>query len=540
MRPLLAGLIVFAASAAVLVLEILAVRLLAPYLGITLEVTTGVIGTVLAGIALGTWLGGRLADRVDPRRLLGPILVLGGVLALAVIPLVTLVADTGVGPSPQGILIFAGSAFFLPAAVLSAASPTVVKLQLHHLGQTGSVVGRYSAIGTSGAIAGSFVTGFVLVSAVPTRPIVMALGVALIAAGLVISATLGQTRSSGLLGLALALAGAAGVWAILGPNPCQHESAYFCIRVEAVSADGTERVLYMDTLRHAYVDLDDPTRLEFAYTSLLGDVSDGLAPDSIPIAALHIGGGGFTLPRYVEATRPGSVNRVLELDPLVLDIARLELGVVTSDQLSVVLGDGRLSLREEPDDAYDLVIGDAFAGPAVPWHLTTIEFLRDIERVLRPGGIYAANIIDHPPLELARAQLATFADVFDHVGVYGPISRFDGTRGGNVDPARLGRAVAGRSHPRGQPGSPWQRLSRDERGGGRLVHRGRPGAARRLRPDRSAPDAVRVEPRPSRQLLLFGRGSAPSHILAIRRQQVLGSNVRVGSDPGRGLPSSDD
>lgn len=432
MHPLLGGFIVFSASGAVLVLEILAVRLLAPYLGITLEATTGVIGTVLAGIAVGTWLGGRLADRIDPRRLLGPILVLGGVLALAVIPLVTLVANAGVGPSPHGILIFAGMAFFLPAAVLSAASPTVVKLQLHHLGQTGSVVGRYSAIGTTGAIAGSFVTGFVLVSAVPTRPIVIALGVALIAAGVIMAAALGQTRSSGSLGLALAVAAGALVWAILSPNPCQHESAYFCIRVETVSADGSERLLHMDTLRHAYVDLDDPTRLEFAYTKLLGDVTDALAPHSAPIAVLHIGGGGFSLPRYVEATRPGSVNRVLELDPLVLDIARRELGLTTSDRLSVAVGDGRLSLRDEPDDTYDLAIGDAFAGPAVPWHLTTTEFVRDIQRVLRPGGIYVANIIDYPPLELARAQLATFADVFDHVGLYGPVSRLEGTRGGNV------------------------------------------------------------------------------------------------------------
>jgi spermidine synthase len=432
MRPLVAGFIVFGASAAVLILEILAVRLLAPHLGITLEVTTGVIGTVLAGIAVGTWLGGRLADQMDPRRLLGPILILGGVLALAVVPLVTLVANAGVGSSAQGILIFAGIAFFLPAAVLSAASPTVVKLQLHHLGQTGSVVGRYSAIGTTGAIAGSFVTGFVLVSAVPTRPIVIALGVALIAAGIVISATIGQIRSTGSLGLALAVAAGAIVWAILSPNPCQHESAYFCIRVEVASADGSERLLHMDTLRHAYVDLDDPTRLEFAYTRLLGDVADALAPESAPITVLHVGGGGFTLPRYVEATRPGSVNRVLELDPLVLDIARKELGVTTSDQLTVALGDGRLSLRDEPDDAYDLAIGDAFAGPAVPWHLTTTEFLRDIQRVLQPEGIYVANIIDYPPLELARAQLATFAAVFDHVGLYGPMSRLDGTRGGNV------------------------------------------------------------------------------------------------------------
>ena len=219
MPPIIAGLIVFGASAAVLTLEILAVRLLAPYLGITIEVTTGVIGTVLAGIALGTWLGGRLADAVDPRRLLGPILTVGGVLALAVIPMVSLAADAGLGSGPQAILVYAATAFFLPAAVLSAASPTVVKLQLRHLAETGSVVGRYSAIGTSGAIAGSFVTGFVLVSAIPTRPIVIGVGVALIAAGIVAAATLGRSRPSGLTGLALAIAGGTVLWAIVHPTP---------------------------------------------------------------------------------------------------------------------------------------------------------------------------------------------------------------------------------------------------------------------------------------------------------------------------------
>lgn len=432
MRPWVAGLIVFGASAAVLVLEILAVRLLAPYLGVTLEVTTGVIGTVLAGIALGTWLGGKLADQVDPRRLLGPILILGGVLALAVIPIVSLLASMDVSPSPQGILLAAGAAFFLPAAVLSAASPTIVKLQLHHLGQTGSVVGRYSAIGTAGAILGSFLTGFVLVAAVPTRPIIIALGIGLIVVGLVVAWTLGRERGSGLLALALALAGGSVLWAVMAPTTCQRQSAYFCINVTTESVDGSERVLRMDTLRHAFVDLDDPTRLEFAYTRLLGDVADGLAPAGEPIAGLHVGGGGFTLPRYIEATRPGSTGRVLELDPVVLDVARQELGFEESDAMSVELGDGRLSMRDEPTDAYDLVIGDAFAGPAVPWHLTTSEFVADVQRVLRPGGIYAVNIIDYPPLELARAQLSTFTDVFEHVAVYGPASRVSGQSGGNL------------------------------------------------------------------------------------------------------------
>ncbi|MGD8486011.1 MAG: fused MFS/spermidine synthase [Chloroflexota bacterium] len=432
MPPLLGGLLVFGTSAAVLALEILAVRLLAPHLGITIEVTTGVIGTVLAGIALGTWLGGRLADRVDPRRLLGPILIVGGVLALAVIPMIALAARTGVGASPQGILIYAGTAFFLPAAVLSATSPTVVKLQLHHLGQTGAIVGSYSAIGTAGAIVGSFLTGFVLVAAVPTRPIVIGIGVALIAAGVVLAWRIGRTRPSGLLALALALGLGGIIWALLAPEPCQRESAYFCISVEAGSEDGSERVLIMDTLRHAYVDLDDPTWLEFRYTRLLGDVADAVAPAGQPIAALHIGGGGFTLPRYIDATRPGSQHSVLELDPLVLEVAEEELGLEVSDDLAVVIGDARLSLEDEPTDRYDLVIGDAFGGPAVPWHLTTTEFVAEVRRALSADGIYAANIIDHPPLDLARAQLATFAEVFAHVGIYGPGSIVAGTRGGNV------------------------------------------------------------------------------------------------------------
>jgi spermidine synthase len=432
MSPIVAGLVVFLGSAAVLVIEILAVRLLAPHLGVTLEVTTGVIGTVLAGIAVGTWLGGRLADRIDPHRLLGPILVAGGVLALAIIPIVGLAASLDLAPDPTGILLFAGAAFFLPAAVLSAASPTVVKLQLRHLGETGTIVGRYSALGTAGAILGSFATGFVLVAALPTRPIIIALGIGLIVGGLVIAATVGRMRVGELAVTALLLGGAAVAWSFLAPGPCERESAYFCIRVVEASPDGTERELRMDDLRHAYVDVDDPTWLEFAYIRLLGDVVDALAPAGEPIEVLHLGGGGFTMPRYIEATRPGSVGRVLELDPVVLQTAEEELGLETSDDLSVRLGDGRVSLRAEPTDAYDLVIGDAFAGPAVPWHLTTEEFVREVQRVLRPEGIYAVNIIDYPPLDLARAQLATFARVFEHVAIWGPPSRARGETGGNV------------------------------------------------------------------------------------------------------------
>ena len=432
MPPIAAGALVFGASAAVLVLEILAVRLLAPFLGVTLETTTGIIGTVLAGIALGTWLGGRLADRVEPARLLGPLLVAGGALALAVIPIVGVAANIGLSPDPLGILVFAGLAFFAPAAVLSAISPTVVKMQLRDLEETGSIVGRYSALGTTGAIIGTFVTGFVLVAALPTRPIIIVLGLILVVVGLAVTATLGRTRGPGPAILALALLGLSVVWVVAGPDRCERESAYFCISVEEDGGRVSGRLLLMDSLRHAYVDLDDPSYLRFSYTSLLGDIADALAPQGEPIDALHVGGGGFTLPRYIEATRPESYNRVLELDPVVLQTAREELGLTTGPDLEVALGDGRLSLQDEPADSYDLVIGDAFAGPAVPWHLTTTEFLTDVQRVLRDDGVYAANIIDYQPLDLARAELATLGAVFEHIAVVGAPGRLSGQTGGNI------------------------------------------------------------------------------------------------------------
>ncbi|MDQ3492701.1 MAG: fused MFS/spermidine synthase, partial [Chloroflexota bacterium] len=344
MPPFLAAALVFATSGAILVLEILAGRLLAPYVGVTLETYTGIIGTVLAGIALGTWLGGRAADRMDPRRLLAPLLIVGGLLALLVVPAISFVAALRPGSGPAAIVLFSAAAFVAPAAVLAAVTPTVVKLRLHDLAETGHVVGRLSALSTAGAIAGTFVTGFVLVSALPTRPIVMAVGAALIVTGIVVWLRVGQGRGASLPLIALAALGAGGGWTALSPQPCERESTYFCVRVETDQGRPSGRTLYLDTLRHSYVDLADQAHLEFAYARIVGDVVAVMAPDQEPLAALHIGGGGFTIPRYLATTRPGSTSLVLELDPTVLAVAREELGLVTSDDLRVRVGDARLGL----------------------------------------------------------------------------------------------------------------------------------------------------------------------------------------------------
>ena len=452
MPALLASVIVFATSAGVLVLEILAGRLLAPYVGVTLETYTGIIGTVLAGIALGAWWGGRQADARDPRTLLGPVIAVGGLLALACLPIVRLFGPALAGRNPATIVALALLGFFAPAAVLSAVTPMVVKIQLDSLQETGRTVGRLSAISTVGALFGTFVTGFVLLAAFPTPPIVIALGSALVAGGVGLWVWLPRrdTGSGSPTSVALGAVALAALGLVIG-TPCAQETAYYCATVVDEPAGSSGRLLVLDTLRHSYVDLDDPTYLEFTYARDAVDVIDAAFPSGA-LDVLHIGGGGFTLPRYLSATRPGTDNLVLELDPELVDLARDDLGLHTGPDLQVRTGDARLGITALPDDSRDVVIGDAFGGLAVPWHLTTREFLQEIDRVLRPDGVYVLNMIDHPPLAFARAEAATLDAVFDNAAIVTPQERIDGAAGGNfvlagggaVDPEDTARRLRAR------------------------------------------------------------------------------------------------
>ena len=426
MSLLIARLLVFGTSAAVLVMEIVAGRLMAPYVGVSLETFTGIIGVVLAGIAAGAWLGGMAADRTDPRVLVGPLLVVSGVLVVVAPALVDLVGPSMRAGGPLQIVMLTSVAFLLPSITLTAITPVIVKLRLRSLDETGSVVGSLSAIGTVGALAGTFVTGFVLLAAFPSRPMVVGMGAVLVVVGIaMLIPRLGRGSMAG--AVALTLVSSYGFGSATGP--CEFQTAYFCADIREDPANPGGRVLWLDTLAHSYVDLDDPTHLSFRYVRTIADLI-GLQPEG-PLDVVYIGGGGFTLPRYVEAVRPGSTGHVLEIDGALVDLVRSELGLVTSDDLTVQVADARLSLRGRAQDSADLVVGDAFGGLSVPWHLTTVEFIEEIDRVLAPGGIYAINVIDYPPLEFVRAELKTLAEVFPHVAVIAPQPSLAGTQGSN-------------------------------------------------------------------------------------------------------------
>ena len=422
MNQVLARSLVFFTSAAVLVIEILAARLLAPYLGVSLEVFTGIIGVILAGISLGAWLGGRAADRGHPKRLPGPLLVSGGLTALAS-PLIIDLVGPALSTDAGSIVFAAVVGFFAPAALLSAVPPVIVKIQLDSLDVTGRVVGTYSAIGTAGAILGTFATGFVLIAAFPTRPIVFVLGILLAVAGLTLWSTkarwaVASLASAGVLSLAL----------LAGDGPCQYETAYHCAIVEVDETRETGRTLLLDRVRNSYVDLEDPAYLEFRYIRLMVDIIETEASPG-RLGVVSVGGGGFTLPGYIEHTRPESQNTVLEIDPKLVEIGREELAL--TDEIEVVVDDARISLRDVPTDHADVVIGDAYSGTSVPWHLTTVEFNKEINRVLGTGGTYTMNVIDYRDLNFIKAESATLLQVFSHVALFAPPHYLAGRGGGN-------------------------------------------------------------------------------------------------------------
>jgi len=433
MSPRVADLVVFCASAAVLVLEILASRLLAPFIGVTLETYTAVIGVVLAGIALGAAWGGRLADQRDPRRVISTMLAAGGALALLTLPLVLFLGPVLRGGGPLGVVVLAAVGFFPPAVALSAVPPAVAKLLLRDLHETGHVVGRLSAVGTAGALVGTFVTGFVLVSALSTRQTIAGIGLALVAGGLLARRGIARAEPAEPGGDARTYAALGLVGALLtgvSHSPCIVESAYFCAEIWHDPDHPTRRLLVLDSLDHSEVDLADPTHLGFHYTRWFAAAIDSRLPAGEPLRTLHIGGGGFTMPRYLAATRPGSFNEVLEIDPALVRLNKAQLGLRTGPDLTVRVGDARTTLTTLGDGTFDVVIGDAFGGLAVPWHLTTREFAMQIRAKLAPGGLYLVNVIDGAPYRFARAEAETVRQVFRHVGLVTTAERLRGV-GGN-------------------------------------------------------------------------------------------------------------
>jgi spermidine synthase len=210
-------------------------------------------------------------------------------------------------------------------------------------------------------------------------------------------------------------------------------------------------MLLVDGTPQSHVDLDDPRHLEFEYVRRLGHLIDLAAPAGTPLRALHLGGGGLTLARYTAVTRPGSSQLAVEADAGVADLVRRRLPLrqpsraqvkgAAGGRIRVRVGDARAVLAGVRAGSFDVVIADVFAGARTPAHLTSAEFAALAARALAPGGVFAANVGDGPPLRHVRGQVATVQAVFGHVCLIaeGPVLR--GRRFGNFVVAASARPL---------------------------------------------------------------------------------------------------
>jgi spermidine synthase len=437
-----ANIVVFIASFCTLVIELVAGRIMAPYVGVSLYTWTSIIGVVLAGISIGAYLGGLIADRYPRSSTLGWLLFLSGLGAFFISPLTNLVGAAQFQTSLMiRILLITTIIFLVPSCLLGMISPVVVKLTLNNLEKTGNVVGKIYAFSTLGSILGTFATGFFLISWMGTRQILFTMGIILILSALVFGGFFVRKKVLALFFIVLIPL----IWAFYGYTFKPHldeetyffkESNYYTIKLKRDNTrSGGEplEALILDHLVHSYTDLNDPLYLESEYIRIYEEMVRWQADKRRSFKALFIGGGGYTLPRFIEAKYPQAGIDVVEIDPDITRVVKSYLGVSEDTKIRSFNEDGRwFVMNSKEQGSYDFIFGDAFNDLSIPYHLTTKEFAMQLKRLLKPDGLLLANVIDsfkkgafmpsyirtlEEVFGKGNVHLITLSSDYDHIGI---------------------------------------------------------------------------------------------------------------------------
>ena len=407
-------------SAASMVVEIVAGRMLAPYVGMSLYTWTSVIAVVLAGFSAGHWWGGRLADRpgINPMAATGWALVAAAVTTALASVALRATAGPILTALPQpvwGITGLTFAAFFLPSLFAGIPAPLLTQVSLAGPARQGQALGAMFASGAIGAILGTLLAGFVFISwlgslwTLATVTLVYALGAALCFA---LARRLRLLHGAIVGGLA-----AMGVTTALSDSPCTVESRYFCLQTVDVSADPARptRAMVIDHLVHGISAQDAPDVMFTDHAAMLDALTQLRAPNADPSSFL-IGGGNYALPRAF-ADRGRTSITVAEIDPAVTALAAQSFWFDPTTTHVLHL-DARRALLTR-DTTYDVIIGDAFTDTAVPQHLVTQEFFDLVRTRLSSDGSYLMNVIDYADrMQAVGSLVRTLRRVFPVVEVW--------------------------------------------------------------------------------------------------------------------------
>lgn len=433
---------VFFSNACIMIVELDASRLIARHLGSSLYTWTSIIGIVLAGISIGNYIGGRLADKHQPRKTLALLFFLASVACVTIIILNNIVGEwTALWYLSWPVRVFSHItlAFLLPSVLLGTISPVAATMALKTGLPTGRTIGEIYAWGTAGSIFGTFLAGFYLIATLGTVPIIWAISGALLLMAVLYWSRFYFLYLWAIVLIALAYFGMAstanaqslghsiGLREKHDPSILYQDETQYCwVAVKQTSENPDKREFIQDKLKHSEIDMDNPDNLLYFYTHIYASITHGLRPEPDPINVMVIGGGGYVYPRYVEKHWPGSQVDVVEIDAGVTEAAHAALGLPRDTSIRSHTMDARnfvddLLLRQKRGHdvpKYDFIYEDAINDYSVPFQLVTQEFNEKIVQLLKPDGVYLINLIEiyNSGLFLG-SMLKTLEKTFPHVYV---------------------------------------------------------------------------------------------------------------------------
>lgn len=417
-------LIVFFSGAVVMILELVGARIMAPYLGTSIVVWTGLIGIVLASLSAGYSIGGKFADQGPTMNRLSIIILASGLLiafsTMIHIPVLSMLMKSGLGIYINVIL--ATTILFGPPSIgLGMITPYAVKMKIKSLETSGSAVGRMYALSTIGSIVGTFLSGFVLVAFFASTNILFFLAISM---GLL--SLLAAQKPATLVKYMLVLAGILGIAAVSSYRSMAQESGFYDIdskynRIQVfqgIEQDSGRMVRVASTSPERYqsaIYVDDPTELILEYTKYFRLIKH-FNPEIE--SALMLGGGAYSFPKYYLQALPEAHMDVVELDPAFTRVAREHFFLEDDPRLNIIHMDARSYLNSEPGK-FDAIIADVFSGSYyIPFQMTTVEAIEYMYKALNPGGVVLMNIICAAEGKNSRyfqAQFQTFEQIFPQV-----------------------------------------------------------------------------------------------------------------------------
>ncbi|WP_211979142.1 fused MFS/spermidine synthase [Brevibacterium sp. W7.2] len=210
-------------------------------------------------------------------------------------------------------------------------------------------------------------------------------------------------------------------------------------RLEKVAGEPDSYVLHVNDVPSSSITLSDPARLDFEYLDWMARIIEATLPEGT-VRAIHIGAAGCALARALDARRPGSRQTAIDIDPLLIDYVRTWFDLPRSPALALRAGDGAEEIAGFRDDTADVIVRDAFSRDSVPTALQTTEFYAECARVLKPGGLFLANVPDSGDHRVLRDELDAAASAFPHLAAASESGVLKGRRRGNV-------VVAGSAQP---------------------------------------------------------------------------------------------